>query len=365
MDTIRQTKLIVDTKCIEHNIKELQKFVGEGVSVMPVIKARGYGTGIGTQADLFKKLGITLLAVAVIDEGIALRERRFNGEIIVLNQPLAEEIEKALEYGLTLSVCIPDFIQKLNNCAKKSNKIANIHLEIDTGMSRTGINPDDISTYIDMIKKLNNINLEGIYTHFSSSDCDTQYTEEQISKFNKVVEITKKEFNLKYIHSCNTAGILNFKHAHYNLVRPGISIYGHFPVPELKEKINLMPATVLKTKVAYIHDIKAGDSLSYGRSFIAKRDSIIATVPIGYADGVPRRYRGQVVINNNLANIVGLVNMDSFMVDITDLTDVKIGTDVYIWDNVNITVEKVAEDCNTINYEILSSLTPRVVKEFI
>lgn len=297
--------------------------------------------------------------------GIALRERGYSGEIFVLNQALEEEISKALEYDLTLSSCIINFIKLLNENAEKIGKTANIHLEIDTGMNRTGINPNDIDKYLNIIHELKNINLEGIYTHFSSSDCDMEYTKMQIEKFKKVVDITKKEFNLKYIHCCNTGGILNFKEAHYNLVRPGISIYGHLPTKELEEKIDLIPATILKTKITYIHDIKAGDSVSYSRSFIAKRDTKIATIPIGYADGIPRGYKGQVLINNQFANMVGVVNMDSFMVDITDLTDAKIGTDVYIWDNVNITIEKVAENCNTINYEILSNLAPRVVKEFI
>jgi len=365
LDTIRQTKLIVNTKHIEHNISELQRFVGNTVKIMPVIKARGYGTGLGTQVNLFKKLKIDILAVAVIDEGIALRERGFNGEIVVLNQPFKDEIEKSLEYDLILGVCVLEFIQELNNCAHKNNKIANIHLEINTGMNRTGINPDDINKYLNTFKSLNNVNLEGIYTHFSSSDSDYEYTKEQINRFNKVLNIAKTKVNFKYIHACNTGGILNFKEAHFNLVRPGISLYGHLPSDYLSEKINLIPATTLKTKITYIHDIKTGDSVSYNRSFIAKKDTKIATIPIGYADGLPRVYKGQVVINNQLASIVGVVNMDSFMVDITDLENVNIGDDVYIWDNKLITIEDIATACNTINYEILSNLAPRVIKEFI
>jgi len=365
MDTIRQTKLIVNTANIEKNISELQKFVGNSVKIMPVIKARGYGTGIGTQVDLFKRLNIDILAVAVVDEGIALRQRGFMGEIVVLNQPFKDEIEKALEYNLTLGVCVLEFIKSLSHLAEKNGKISNIHLEINTGMNRTGIDKDEINSYLTLLKGLNNISLEGIYTHFSSSDSDYEYTVSQINQFNSILNIVKSEFNLKYIHACNTGGILNFKEAHYNLVRPGISLYGHLPSPELAEKITLTPATILKTKITYIHNIKIGDSVSYNRSFIARRDTKIATIPIGYADGLPRAYKGQVVINNQLANIVGVINMDSFMVDITDLPSVQIGDDAYIWDNHLITIEDVSKACGTINYEILANLAPRVVKEFI
>ena len=171
--------------------------------------------------------------------------------------------------------------------------------------------------------------------------------------------------NITYTHACNTAGIISFPEAHYNMVRPGISLYGHLPNENLKEKIDLIPATVLKSKIIYIHEEPTGDSISYNRTYTVKEPSKVATVPIGYADGLMRCYKGKAVVNGKLANILGIINMDSFMIDITDFEDVKVGTDVYVWDNKNITMEDVARDCGTINYEILSGLAPRVVKEFI
>jgi len=280
MIPVRQTKLIVNTKHIEHNIKQIQDFVGKEVTVMPVIKSSGYGTGIDTRTDIFTKLNIKILCVAVVDEGIALRERGYDGEILILNQPLEEEITTALQYDLILSVCISDFILSLNKLAKQKKQMAKIHLEINTGMNRTGINPKDIYNYINLIKELDYIELDGIYSHLSSSDTNVNYTKEQIRIFDNIANIVKKEFNLKYIHICNTGGILNFKEAHYNSVRPGISIYGHFPNDNLKNKINLIPATILKTKISYIHEVIVGDAISYNRSFIAKKNMKIATLPI-------------------------------------------------------------------------------------
>ncbi len=365
MDTIRQTRLVVNKNNIKHNIKAIQDTVGNDVKVMPVIKARAYGTGAGTLIDLFEEMGIEILAVAVVDEGIALRERGFKGEIVILNQPFEEEIELLLKYDLISSACIEDFIVKLNEHAIKENKIAKIHLEVDTGMGRTGISPKDISKYINLIKEQTSIGLEGLYTHFACSDTNFEYTESQIAKFDMVVEEVKKNFTLKYIHACNTGGIINFKKAYYNLVRPGIGIYGHFPDQSLKGKLDLIPSTILKTKIVFLHDIEKGESVSYNRSFIAEKQTKIATIPIGYGDGLTRNYRGCVVINGKLANIIGLINMDSLMVDVTDFEDMELGTDVYIWDNKNITVEEVAQKCGTISYEILSGLTPRVIKEFV
>ena len=149
------------------------------------------------------------------------------------------------------------------------------------------------------------------------------------------------------------------------MVRPGIAIYGHLPNEELREKIDLMPATVLKTKIIYIHEENPGNFISYNKTYQVTHPMKVATVPIGYADGVRRCYKGKIVVNGNLVDILGIINMDSFMIDVTDFEDIKVGTDVYIWDNKNITIEDIARKCGTINYEILSRLAPRVVKEFI
>ena len=367
MDMIRPTKLVVDTNAIKHNIKEIQKTVGRDVTVMPVIKSRGYGTGIGTVINLFEDLKLNIVAVAVVDEGIGLRKREFSGEIVILYQPYEDEIIKLLEYDLIPTVCSIEFIEKLNKLGKENNKIFKVHLEIDTGMNRAGINSNDIEIYIELLKKSDNIILDGIYTHFSSSDTDVDYTKEQIRKFDDTVCKAKQSFNnIKYIHACNTAGIISFSEAHYNMVRPGISLYGYLPNENLKEKIDLIPATVLKSKVIHIHEAEKGSSVGYNRTYIAKTPITIATVPVGYADGLRTSYKaGKVIINGKLANIIGKINMDSFMIDITGFKDIKVGTDVYIWDNENITLEDVAKECGTINYEILSGLAPRVVKEFI
>lgn len=210
--------------------------------------------------------------------------------------------------------------------------------------------------------------MTGIYTHFSCSDSDLEYTKKQIYYFNKALEVAKKELKeLKYIHCCNSAGILNFPEAHFNLVRPGIMVYGYLPNQKLKNKINLLPSLRLKSKISFLKETEIGVGISYNKTFITLRKTMIATIPIGYADGIRRSMsnKGHVVIKGKLAPIIGIVCMDAFMVDVTDIEDVKIGDEVFIWDNDKITVEDIAKIYDTINYEVISTISKRVIREYI
>ena len=220
---------------------------------------------------------------------------------------------------------------------------------------------------ISIIKENSNIKVEGVYTHLSSADEDFEYTKQQLEKFDKAVEKVKDSFNLKYVHTLASNGIINFKEYQHNLVRPGIIMYGYESGNGIKEKIDLKPVATLKSKITFIKEVEENTSISYGRRYITKRNSRIATVTIGYADGLRRVLSnvGEVVINNKKAPIVGSVCMDSFMVDVTDLENVNIGDDVYIWDNKNITLEDITKKCDTINYEILSTISKRVPRKFI
>jgi alanine racemase len=234
-------------------------------------------------------------------------------------------------------------------------------------MGRTGIYLKDIDEFIKCIKQYKNINVEGVYTHLSSADSDEAFTKEQLGKFEEGVLKIKEEFsNLKYIHSSASNGLLNFKCEICNLVRPGIILYGYQSSYSTLEKIDLKPVAKLKSKISFIKDVEEGCSISYGRTFIADRKIKVATIALGYADGVRRSLsnKGYVVINGKKAPIIGTVCMDSFMVDVTELPDAKLGSEVYIWDNEIITLEDIAKWCDTINYEILSTISDRVPRVF-
>ncbi len=365
---MRATKMYVDLSAIDFNLKSIKSKLKEGTDIMPVIKATAYGTGDIGLKDTLLKNNINIVAVALTEEGVNLRKHEFKMPIVILNQPIEDEIPYIVDNNLTPGVAVLDFAKKLNEYSVAKKVITNVHVEIDTGMGRVGVKPKDVLNFIKQLKKLSNINIEGVYAHFSSADTSEEYTDMQIKNFDFVLDELKNEnIEIKYKHTCNSAGIICYPQAHYNLVRPGISIYGYYPDESMKNKIELKPSAVLKSKISFIKNVDIGTSISYNRKFVTNRKSVIATVPLGYADGIRRELtnKGKVYINGRFAPIVGSVCMDSFMIDVTDISDVKIGDEVVIFDNINITLEELAKDSNTINYEILSCISNRVPREYV
>lgn len=362
----RQTKLIIDIQAMINNLNTIKK-LQPGKKILPVLKAGGYGIGLEAISEFIEKTKIDNVATAIVDEGITLREKlKYKGEIIVLNQPALEEIKNIVKYDITTSCCYMEFLEKLDETAKEQKKKAKVHIEIETGMGRTGVQFKDLSEFIDKAISLKNIEIEGIFTHFAASDTDLKYTQKQIEIFKEAVKLVKQKIpSIKYIHCGNSAAIIQIKDLPGNMVRPGIMLYGYLPDESLKGKLSLEPICTLSSKISFIKEVPEGTNISYGGTFTTKRKSIIANVPIGYADGIRRELsnKGSVIINNQKAPIVGRICMDSFMIDVTDIPEVKIGDTVLIWDNKKITLEEVAKQCNTINYEILSTISNRVVKE--
>lgn len=358
----KNSVLEVNLNNFKYNYFEIKKHLESGVEIMPILKDNAYKTYINTQIDLLNELNIKIIGVARVSEGVAMRKLGFAKEIFVLNQPLDSDIDEIAKFNLTIGCSSLQFISKL----KEFPANFNIHLEIGTGMGRTGIHPSKTLEYINKIKKAANITITGIYTHFSCSDCDKEYTEKQINSFNLALEIAKNELTtLKYIHACNSAGVINFPEARFNLVRPGILLYGHYPSADLKEKMQIKPVTKLKGKISFLKEVPSGTNISYGKTFTTQKTSKIATINIGYSSGIRRALsnKGMVVINNKIAPIIGTICMDCFMVDVTDI-DTKLNDDVYIWDNEKISIEDIAEICNTINYEILTGISEDVYRDF-
>lgn len=358
---MRATIMEVDIEKLNYNISEIQKYVGNK-KIMPIVKANAYGTYINKRVDILNNFNI--IAVAIVDEAIEIRKLGYDKDIFILNQPAMEDIPDILEYNLTIGLSSVEFLEELTNI---QNEIK-VHIEIETGMNRTGVQIDKLQQYIAKLKQNNNIIVEGVYTHLSSADYDVDYTTKQLKNFKQAVEIVKGEYKeLKYIHSQASSGFLNYSDDVSNLVRTGIVMYGFKPFENVKEKIDIKPICKLKSKITFIKDVEEGESVSYSRRYKADKKRKIATIPIGYADGFRRELTniGEVVINNEKANVVGTVCMDSFMVDVTDMENVEVGTEVYIWDNDKITVEEIAKRCNTINYEILTDISYRVPRIFI
>ena len=360
MDITRPAWLEINLKNLQYNIKQIQNKVGPNVNMMPVIKASGYGTYINQRLDVINQFDI--VAVANVDEGVYLRQSGYEKEIFVLNQPYESEIKKIIDYNIVVGISSYEFAKKLAETGKK----VKVHVEIGTGMGRTGVHPYKIEKYLKGLAT--NIIVEGIYTHFSSADIDDEYSKKQLESFN-IALVKAKEIlgDIKYIHTAASNALLNYPDARFNLVRPGIILYGSPGEDDTFEKIDLKPIAKLKAKVVFLKEVPPKTSIGYGRSYITSRETKVANVPIGYADGFRRDFSNgwEVLIKGKKAPIIGKVCMDSFMVDVTNIDNVEVGDEVAIWDNENITLEQLAEKCGTINYELLCTVGARIPRLFI
>lgn len=360
MEITRPAYLEINLNNLQYNINQIQNKVGKDVKIMPVIKANGYGTYINQRLDVINQFDI--VGVATVDEGVYLREIGYEKEIFVLNQPYESEIEKIIKYNIIIGLSSYEFAEKL----AETNKKVTVHVEVGTGMGRTGVHPYKIEKYLNSLAP--NIKVEGIYTHFSSADIDDEYTKKQLESFNIAVSKAKEILeNIKYIHAAASNALLNYPEARFNLVRPGIILYGYAGADDTFEKIDLKPIAKLKAKVVFLKNVPEGTSIGYSRSYITTRETKVANVPIGYADGFRRNFSNgwEVLIKGKKVPIIGKVCMDSFMVDVTDIDDIQVGDEVIIWDNKNITLEQLAEKCDTINYEILCTIGERVPRKFL
>ena len=338
------------------NVKNVQEYVGDK-EILPIVKAHCYGTYLNKKLEVLNYFNI--VAVAKVDEAIYLRKLGYIKDIFVLNQPVIEELEEIKDYNLIIGLSEKTFLDNINIPIR-------VHLELETGMNRTGIKLDDLDYFIESIKNNKNILVEGVYTHLSSADFDEEYTLKQLDKFKLGVNKIKDNFDIKYIHSSASNGLLNYDDGISNMVRPGIILYGYEASNTTKDKINIKPTTKLRTKITYIKEIEAGEAISYGQKYVSSKKMKVATIPIGYADGYKRALtnKGEVIVNGNKCKILGAVCMDSCMIDITDV-NAEVGDIVYLWDNDIITLEDIANLCDTINYEILCTISSRVTRRFI
>lgn len=366
---MRNSFLEVNLRNVSYNLKQIKNYVGENVELVPVIKANAYGLGAVYLKDVLNENNIKYVACAIPEEAIELRNNGFNINILVLNELLPEETKQIVDYNLTACISEIEVAKNLNEYSKKRNVVSKIHIEVDTGMGRVGLKPEDVLKFVKVIKaEYTNLEIEGVFTHFSSADSSEDYTNKQIELFDRVIKNLKEEgYDFKYIHASASGGILKFKNAHYNMVRPGIIVYGYLPDENMKNILELKPTTKLKSKVVFIKEVGANTSISYGRTYTTSKKTKIATIPIGYADGIRRSLsnKGKVFINNKFAPIIGNVCMDNFMIDITDIPDVKIGDTIVLWDNENITLEEIAKNYNTINYEVLCNINDRVPRKYV
>lgn len=372
---IRPAWVEVDLDKIIDNIREIRKITDKKAEITAVIKANAYGHGSCILAPLLEKNGADRFAVAELDEAIELRRNGIIKPILVLGTILPDQAEEAVLYGIDITIFDYEIAKAFSDEAMKQHRNIRVHIKIDSGMGRIGYKPTQESiTEIIKISRLPNIIMEGIFTHFATADCKNKnYTNMQYQQFKYICdELIKEGVNINTHHCANSATIIDLPQYHWDMVRAGIILYGLAPSNEVDiSKTKLKPAMSFKCKIMHIKKIHANDSISYGRKFIADKDCLIATLPVGYADGYTRMLSGknvQVLINGKRANIVGNICMDQCMVDITDIPEARVGDEVVLFGtqkNEQILSDELAEKLNTINYEIVCMMARRLPRIYI
>ena len=364
----------VSIEAIKHNYHEIRKLIPHSTGIMGIVKADGYGHGAAEIANILQEEGVDQLAVAIAKDGEELRKSGITKPILVLGYTPAADIEALITYDLTQTVFSFEMAEFISREAKKFGKSINVHIKVDTGMGRIGFLADPQS--IEEIKKiaqLPNINMEGIFTHFSTADeVDKTYTRDQWSIFTGFLnELHEAGIEFPIVHAANSAATMGHPYTHVNMVRPGIIMYGYYPSDYLHgKKINLKPAMTLKTQVVHIKELSKEHYIGYGRKYCTTRETKIATIPIGYADGYSRRLsnKGRVLIRGQYANVIGNICMDQFMVDVSHIPDITVGDEVVVFGtqgDKTVTIEELARLTDTINYEIMCMIGKRVPRIYV
>lgn len=361
---IRGVYAEVDLGAVRRNIRAIRTKVSNGAKFCAVVKADAYGHGAAAVARVAVEEGADYLAVAVVSEGIELRKAGITTPILVLGPSLPSEADDVVAYGLTQAVFHAEAVAALSTAAVNQKKIVKLHLAIDTGMGRIGVRPEDAGLVAAAIAELPGVELEGMFSHFALADAvDKSYAKIQLDRFNMAIEMTRQAgVNIAIKHIANSAAILEMPETHFDMVRAGIILYGLQPSDEIANTIGLEPALALKARLTYVKSYPAGETVSYGRTWTAQRPSRIATIPVGYADGYTRMYSGkaQILCDGKRAPIVGRICMDQCMADVTDIPGVKVGDEVILFGTPSLTTDEAASWLGTINYEVVSMLSPRI-----
>lgn len=363
----------IDLDAIGHNIQEIRKKIEPKTQLLAVVKADAYGHGSLEVSRVCLYNGADQLGIATCDEGVILRESSITVPMLILGNTVDDKLETVIHYGLTQAVFDFDLAKKLSETAVRLGKTALIHIKIDTGMGRIGFLPCEESLdIIDKIFDLPNIMVTGIFTHFSTADeRDKGFTQEQYKRFRYMTDNVEARGHKGLIRHCaNSGAILDCPELQLDMVRSGIITYGMLPSTQVSTNIDLRPAMTWRSQVSFVKELDKGVSVGYGRTFFTERKTVVATIPVGYADGYSRKLsnRGRVLINGCFAPVIGNVCMDQMMVDVTDIADVRPGSEVVIMGkqgNNQITAEELAQLEDTINYEVVCNVGKRVPRVFV
>ncbi len=365
----RPTRALIDLSALAHNYHEVTRRTG-GRKVLAVVKAQAYGHGSVAVARRLAELGAAMLGVALVEEGRELREAGITVPILVMGPLFPEQAEAVVELGLTPVVFTRTFARALAERAGRVARTVPVHVKIDTGMGRIGLPPAEAAEFIAEIAGLPGVAVEGLMTHFADADLqDKQFASVQMDRFETLVRtLVGKGIAVPLRHAANSAAVLAYDRALLTMVRPGLMLYGYNPL-ERQAPSGLRPVLSWVTRVSFVKKVPAGTPVSYGRTFVTERESLIATVPVGYADGFSRALsnRGEALVRGVRVPVAGRVCMDMMMLDVTGVPGVAEGDEVTLIGSQaseRITADEIAQKAGTISYEVLcgiGSRVPRVV----
>lgn len=372
----RPTFAEINLAALRENYATLRSSVPARAAILAVVKADAYGHGFLEVCRQLEKQGVDAFGVAFLAEAIQLRKSGIDKPILLLGGVYPGQEKKCVGFNISTTVFSLEQAKALDTAARKLYRKALVHLKVDTGMGRLGIPYDQVPAMLDALKLLPNIYLEGVVSHFSSADeldeAGQYFTRLQSERFEWVVQqIRRARFNPRYIHIANSAGSLLKDYLFCNLVRPGIALYGALPSDDFQGRLALKPVMRLKSKIAMLKWVEPGTTISYGRRFTTEQRTLVASVPVGYADGYPRALtnRGEALVKGKRAPVTGTVCMDWIMLDVTDIVDVCVGDEVTLMgeDSLGncISAEELAGWANTIAYEVLCGISKRVPRIYL
>jgi alanine racemase len=370
---MRPTRAEIDLSAIAANVALACRLAGSHTSVMAVVKADAYGHGAVPVAKTALDSGATWLGVATPEEAAPLRAAGIVSRILVLGPIASEQTDLVLAQDLDQCVSDPAQAEVLNQAARAQGQVVAIHLKVDTGMGRVGLRPREVRQAGEKIRSLSCVRLVGLMTHFADAEAeDPGFAREQLARFAEAARaIAAAGLAAPIRHAANSAGLLLLPEAGLDLVRPGIMLYGYHPRGQRGGSEPLLrPAMRLRTEISQIHDVPRGESVSYGRTFVAPHDLRVATLPVGYADGIGRLLsnRGSVLVRGQRVSIIGRVCMDMTMIDVTSVPDARVGDEAVLigrQGSAEISADEVAEAQGTISYEVLCRIGPRVPRLYL
>ena len=362
----------IDLDAIYYNIKNVRDRINKDTKIMAILKADGYGHGAVAAAKVIDEL-VDAYGVAIVEEAIELRKAGIDKPILILGVTNPEQYNLLVKYDVTQTIFSYESAKLLDEESKKQGKKASIHIKIDTGMGRIGFKADEQSMVEIMnISKLENISIDGIFTHFANADEQNKFrVNQQFDKFMSFVNrLESMGVNIPIKHVSNSAAIIDMPQANLNMVRSGIATYGLYPSEEVnKNNMDLKPAMTMTSNITYVKELPPGMGISYNSTYITTKNTKVATIPVGYADGYPRSLssKGRVIINGQSVPIIGRICMDQFMVDVSDVADVKVGDKVTLFGRdgeENISIEEIAACAGSFNYEFICDIGKRVPRVY-